>query len=162
MGKILQLRCKIIKDLQKCPNLSVTKLIECITNNAYCLKWRCTFHKFKFSSNKHGAVLGEGQVGTGERFFTRGSGVLEEAAQGNGHSPNCRSSRNVWTTFSNIGIEFWVVPWSQELDLMIFEGLFQLSIFYDSVTSNIILLKHWVIQKFVDLRWNKLLSNLKI
>lgn len=30
----------------------------------------------------------------------------EQAPQGSGHSPRCQCSRNIWTVFSGIGLEF--------------------------------------------------------
>jgi len=41
---------------------------------------------------------------------------------------SCWSSGSVWATFSDMWFEFWVVLYSQELDLMVPVGLFYLGI----------------------------------
>ena len=47
-------------------------------------------------------------------------------------TPNCQSSRTIWRMVSKQRVGIWDHPvWSQELDLMILMGPFQLSIFYD-------------------------------
>jgi len=46
--------------------------------------------------------------GEGKELHQRAVG-MEQAAQSNGHGPECWSSRSVWTLLSDIEFGFWVV-----------------------------------------------------
>ena len=74
---------------------------------------------------------GRGSGDGGQGLHQRAVG-MEWAAQGSGHGPECRSSRNVWTALSDMGFDFGCV-WSQELDLMTLVGPFQLRICHNSI-----------------------------
>ena len=58
---------------------------------------------------------------------------MERDAQGCGHGPELPECKECLDSAFRHWNWIVVVPWSQELDLMIFGGLFQLRILYDSM-----------------------------
>lgn len=59
----------------------------------------------------HGPVRGgEDQVEVKNLFFTKGWLSWHRLPRATGLTSNCWRSRTVWTTLSNLGSDFWVIP----------------------------------------------------